>query len=177
MEMLPALLTNRAVMSRRVWEQTLGMKEVPEPLRGVVRSVEGLRVVDSDCSHSALVAAVQLTNGGGRTASNTQIIEAEQLGLISFERDQNDSRKILYNLAEGVAEKLVEIDRLERKVSLVLVVQSSNPDDFDAGRDELPEGIYFNFRDPKSQEWMRARVAEIEAENRAAKIPKVPKDS
>lgn len=172
MQHLAPLLTNRAVMLRRAWEQTFDLEPFPEAWRGVIRSVAGLTTADGNlwgCGTEALIAAVQLTNGGKRTASETQIRETKEAGLIKETEHPTDRRFRAYRLAPGTAEKLIKINNLELKISIVIVEQSKAPDDPLAGSKYVPESIYFNFWDPDSVRWMRSRVAQIESENRLAK--------
>ena len=166
---LSPLLTNHAVMSRRAWEQTLNMDVVPETWRGVVRCVAGLNAIDGECKKGTLIAAVQLTNGGRRGASENQILETKQADLITEIDSHEDARKKLYVLAPGIPEKLAKINQLERVIALTLTKQANCPDDLRAGAEYVPEGLYFNLSDPDSAKWMRERISKIEEENRLAR--------
>ena len=89
-------------------------------------------------------------NGGRQAASETQIEETIEAGLVRRFEDPNDGRRRLFLLSLSVLEKLQSIDELERNITLALAELAEYVTNYAARTEFVLEDICFNIFNPDS---------------------------
>lgn len=155
-------LINRSVMEDAAWRATVGMKPPTERRRNTMKPPEPTALKHEERLAISVIAGSTFTHDGEihtgdlvtvlskfldkkRDAVMRILRDLEAAGFISQVQSEDRGTVLHWQLRDlSVRRKLDQLVDLLLIVDQVIAIQRADPENPEAGKDLLPEGIYYN---------------------------------
>lgn len=155
-------LINRSVMEDAAWRATVGMKPPTERRTNTKKPPEPTALKHEERLAISVIAGWTYTHDGKiptgdlitvlssfldkkRDAVMRVLRDLEAAGFISQVQSEDRGNVLHWQLRDlSVRRKVDQLVDLLQKVDQVIAIQRANPENPEAGKNMLPEGIYYN---------------------------------